>query len=63
MKNRGMSDALNFYCNLIYNNLDRSKPVIATFLDLANAFDTVNHVILLAKLYRYGIRGSENKKS
>ena len=31
MKNRGISDALNFFCNLIYNNLDKSKPVIATF--------------------------------
>ena len=58
MKNRGISDALNFFCNLVYNNLDKGKPVIATFLDLAKAFYTVNHEILLTKLYRYGIRGS-----
>ena len=63
MKNRGIADALNFFCNLIYNNLDKSKPVIATFLDLAKAFDTVNHDILLAKLYRYGIRGSAHRLS
>ena len=43
---------------MIYSNLDKSKPVIATFLDFAKAFDTVNHEILLEKLYRYGIRGS-----
>ena len=31
MKNRGISDALNFFCNWVYNNLDKSKPVIAPF--------------------------------
>ena len=38
-------------------NLDIGNKSIGTFLDLQKAFDTVNHDILLHKLYIYGIRG------
>ena len=56
-RNKGTTDALDYLTNKIYSNLDNSIPIIAAFLDLAKAFDTVNHKILLEKLDRYGIRG------
>lgn len=58
VKNKGTKDALAFITNIIYNKLDRSKPIMVSYLDLAKAFDTVNHDILLDKLYNYGIRGN-----
>ena len=41
----------------LLNNLDKGLTSCAIFLDLAKAFDSVNHEILLKKLSRYGIRG------
>jgi hypothetical protein len=37
--------------------IDNNEFSIGIFLDLAKAFDTVNHTILLEKLQHYGIRG------
>jgi len=41
----------------IYEHLDKREYVIGIYLDLQNAFDTVNYDILLYKLSSYGIRG------
>jgi hypothetical protein len=41
----------------IYDKLDQQEKVIGIFFDLQKAFDTVNHAILLHKMFNYGIRG------
>lgn len=41
----------------IINGLNDNKKCLAVFLDLAKAFDTVDHRILLKRLDRIGVRG------
>lgn len=49
--------ALLHYVSTVYEGINKGKCVSGLFLDISKAFDTVNHKILLSKLYRAGIRG------
>ena len=50
--------AISLLIDKISKAIDTKEHVIGLFLDLAKAFDTVNHNILLRKLTHYGIRGN-----
>jgi len=51
-------DALFGCLESIYTSINDNRRVLAIFLDLAKAFDTVSHELLLNKLELYGIRGT-----
>jgi len=56
-KNYSTSLALLEVIDACYKNLDANNKVLGIYCDLSKAFDTVDHVILLSKLYHYGVRG------
>ena len=57
-KNSSAIFAINSIYDKFINNIDQNLCTCCLFLDLSKAFDTVDHDILLDKLYRnFGIRG------
>ena len=59
-KKHSTGHAIHHSVNIIRDALADKKHVIAVFVDLSKAFDTIDHKILLSKLERYGIRGTAN---
>ncbi len=57
--------ALNTLIDYVKRNLDKKQHVIAIFLDLSKAFETIDHELLLLKREKYGfsIRALELMKS
>lgn len=51
------SNAMDKVLHEIYSSINKNKAVVATFIDLQKAFDTVDHKLLFTKLEKYGIRG------
>ena len=57
-RNMSTSDALINLTNSVYSSLNSRKHCANILIDYSKAFDTVNHSILIDKIYSYGIRGS-----
>ena len=54
--NHSTTDTIIKFSDKIYRRINEGEMVIATFIDLKKAFDTVNHNILIQKLDRMGIK-------
>ena len=55
--NRSTSHALIHLTDIISSYLDKYEKIAGVFLDISKAFDSINHNILLQKLFTYGFRG------
>jgi retron-type reverse transcriptase len=56
-KQHSTSNAITVLTKDVLLGFERREYTLAVCCDLSKAFDTLNHDLLLNKLYRYGIRG------
>jgi hypothetical protein len=56
-KHHSCETALNLVLNNWKEHIEKKKVILAVFLDLKRAFETIDRNILLRKLESYGIRG------
>lgn len=61
VEDKGTQVLLEDLGDVLYESFDKNMISCALFLDVAKAFDTVSHDILLDKLYKYGFRGPFHK--
>ena len=54
-KKHSTSLALNELLHSLYSYIDKQDIVLGMFFDLQKAFDTIDHEIILYKLYNYGV--------
>ena len=57
-KNKSTYMALISLTDKLIKIMEDGDVAVGIFIDFRKAFDTVNHEILLDKLYHYGIRGT-----
>lgn len=54
---RSTQDAVADLVEYVTKNLDRRCSISAPYIDVAKAFDSINHNILLYDLHKCGFRG------